>query len=219
MTVDFNKLWADPDTPDRERKRLLAPIIEDVTLVKMPAEGTTKIHVRFKGGKIQTLTTMSPKSSAQQVKTPSGIVELVDKLLDKHIYSEIAELLNEQGYRPGGSARRGRHDARFTALLVAYLVHRYGLRSRYDRLRDRGMLTKREAATRLNIHETTLARWAEHGLVTRHAYNAHYYLYEIPVSNPPRKQCSRWNRLVDRAAACKMAMVLKPSTEAEGGVV
>src|SRR3984957_12050321 len=24
MTVDFNKLWADPETPDRERKRLLA---------------------------------------------------------------------------------------------------------------------------------------------------------------------------------------------------
>ena len=56
---------------------------------------------------------MSPKSSAQQVKTPPGIVELVDKLIDKHIYSEIAELLNEQGYRPGGSARGGRHDARF----------------------------------------------------------------------------------------------------------
>ncbi|MGY4319522.1 hypothetical protein [Bradyrhizobium sp. JR3.5] len=57
---------------------LLAHIIEDVTLIKMPAEGTTKIHVRVKGGKIQTLITMSPRSSAQQVKTPSGIVELAD---------------------------------------------------------------------------------------------------------------------------------------------
>ncbi len=83
MTVDFSQLSADPDTPDHELKRLLGHIIEDVTLVKMPAEGTTRFHVRFKGGKIQTLTTMSPKSSAQQVKTPSGIVELVDKLLDR----------------------------------------------------------------------------------------------------------------------------------------
>lgn len=92
---------------------------------------------------------MSPKTSAQQVKTQPGIVELVDRFLDKHIYSEIAELLNQQGYSPGGSARRGRRDTRFTALKVAYLVHHYGLRSRYDRLRDRGMLTKREAAARL----------------------------------------------------------------------
>jgi len=75
MTADFHKLWADPDTPNRERKRLLAHIIEDVTLVKLPAEGTTKVHVRFKGGKIQTLTTLSPKSSAQQVKTQPGVVE------------------------------------------------------------------------------------------------------------------------------------------------
>src|SRR5258705_31253 len=108
MTVDFNKLWADPDTPNRERKRLLAHIIEDVTLIKMPAEGTTKVHIRFKGGKTQTLTTTNPKSSAQQVKTQPSIVELVDKLLDKLTYPEIAELLNQQGYLPGGSARRGR---------------------------------------------------------------------------------------------------------------
>jgi predicted site-specific integrase-resolvase len=80
------------------------------------------------------------------------------------------------------------------------------------------MLTKQEAATRLGIHEGTLVRWAEHGLITKHAYNAHYYLYEIPESNLPRKQCSRWNRLVDRAAARKIASV-KTATEAEGGVV
>lgn len=39
MTADFNKLWADPDTPNRELKRLLAHIIEGVTLFKLPAEG------------------------------------------------------------------------------------------------------------------------------------------------------------------------------------
>jgi len=219
-TVDFNKLWAEPDTPNRERKRLLAHIIEDVTLIKLPAEGTTTLHVRFKGGKIQTLTTMSPKSSAQLVKTQPGIVELVDKLLDDHIYSEIAELLNQQGYRPGEAARRGRHDARFTALRVAYLVHQYKLRSRYDRRRERGMLTKQEAAARLNIHEHAVTRWAKHRLITSHAYNGHYCLYEIPDSDLPQKQCSRWNRLVDQAAArVKNAGQAKLSTEDERGVV
>jgi len=42
----------DPDTPSRGRKRLMAHIIENVTLLKLPADGTTKFHVRFKGGKI-----------------------------------------------------------------------------------------------------------------------------------------------------------------------
>ncbi len=132
--------------------------------MKLPAEGITRIHVRFKGGKTETLTTLNPKSSAQQIKTPATIVELVDKLLDDHIYAEIADILNERWFRPGGSARPGRGQTCFTALRVAYLVHAYALRSRYNRLRDRGMLTAAEAATRLGIHEATIVPWAEHGI-------------------------------------------------------
>jgi hypothetical protein len=64
-------------------------------------------------------------------------------------------------------------------------------------------LTKQEAAVRLRIHEHTLVRWAQHGIVIRHAYEAASYLYEIPGPKLPVKQCSRWNRLADRAAAFK----------------
>ena len=83
--------------------------------MKLPAEGNTKIHVRFKGGRTETLTTENPKSSAQQVKTQQRSVELVDKLLDDHVYSEIADILNQRGFRPGASARPGRAADRFSA--------------------------------------------------------------------------------------------------------
>jgi len=219
MTTDFKKLWNDPSVPNRERKRLLAYIVEDVTLLKLSSDGTTKIHIRFRGGKTETLTTVNPKSSAQQVKTPPRIVELVDKLLDEHIYTEIADILNRQGLRPGGSARSGKSDARFTDLKVAYLAHQYRLQPRYDRLRDRGMLTMEEAAIRLGIHQSTLARWAEHGLVTRHAYNGHAFLYEIVGSNPPVKHSSRWDRLINRMAAKKATESSKSLHPSIGAVV
>jgi DNA invertase Pin-like site-specific DNA recombinase len=219
LTTDFRTLWEDPGTSNRDRKRLLASLIEEATLLKLPAEGTTKIHVRFKGGKTQTLTTLNPKSSAQQVKPPSGLVEIVDHLLDHHSYAEIADLLNQQGFRPGGTARRGCREACFTAGRVAYLVHAYALRSRYDRLRDRGMLTTSEATARLGIHESTLVRWADCGLVTPHAYNAHAYLYEVPDPHVPEKHCRRWDRLVDRSAALQTAKASKPSPRTEGGAV
>jgi hypothetical protein len=177
--------------------------VEDATLIKLPRDGTTKIHVRFEGGRTETLTTVNPKSSAQQVKTQPEIVDFVDRLLDDHIYSEVADRLNERGFHPGGSARQGRKGDRFTAKRVAYLAHTYGLRSRYDRLRDRGMLTKQEMADRLDVHVQTLVRWAEHGIITRHAYNGHAWLYESPGPHPPVKHCSRWDRLVDRAAAIR----------------
>ena len=179
---------------------MLAHIIEDATLVKIPGNGTTQIHVRFKGGKRETLTTINPKSSAQLVKTDQKVVELVDHLLDDYIYSEISERLNQQGFRPGGAARPGCGNRRFDAKRVAYIKNRYNLRSRYDRLRSRGMLTTKELADRLGIHQYTVPEWAKYGIVTRHAYNGHAYLYEDPGPQPPTKHSSRWDRLIDRVA-------------------
>lgn len=199
MTEDFGRLWHGSEIPHRERKRLLALIIEDVTLVKLVAEGITRIHVRFKGGKVKTLDTFNPKSHAQKIKTPQDVIRLIDKLLDNHLYPEIADILNQRGYHPGSAACKGNGDFRFTPLRVACLANRYKLRSRYDRLRDRGMLTKKEAARHLNIHEQTVVRWAKYGLIQSHAYNKQCRLYELPAPERlPKKHCSRWDTLENR---------------------
>jgi hypothetical protein len=189
--MHFKRLWSDPSIPSRERKRLLAYVIEDVTLTKLPREGTTKVHVRFKGGQTAALTT---------AKTPEQVVQLVDQLLDEHIYADIADILNARGLRPGGSARPDKQELTFTARLVRYVVHAYGLRSRYDRLRARGLLTKKELATRIGIHELTLARWVKYGIVKAHAYNSNAWLYE-DSPHRPSKHSSRWDRLANRAIA------------------
>ncbi len=72
------------------------------------------------------------------------------------------------------------------------------------------MLTKQEAAARLDIHEQTLTSWAKHGLVVRHALNAHAFLYELPDKQLPVKHCSRWNRVADRRPAAGNARKSKP---------
>lgn len=218
MIADFRRLWTDPSTPNRERKRMLEHIIEDATLVKLPAEGTTTVHLRFKGGRTHTITAVNRRSSSEQIKTAPSVVGLVDKLLEDHTYAEIANMLNAQGLRPGASARPGRTETRFTPKRVAYLTHAYGLRSRYDRLRDRGLLTKSEAAARLEIHEETLVRWAQHGLVVRHAYNAHAYLYEEPRPNLV-KHSSRWDRLTDRKRKATSAIAARSLDPCERGAV
>jgi DNA invertase Pin-like site-specific DNA recombinase len=202
MTTDFTRLWSAPSTPSRERKRMLAYLVEDVTLVKLPGDGITKINVRFRGGHTTTLTAVNPKASWEKVKTPSELVELVDRLLDEHVYGEIADILNARGLRPGGAAWPGRGGARFTVGRVQYVVHAYRLRPRRDRLRARGLLTKKELAGRLGIHASTLTSWVKHGIIKAHAYNGHAWLYEEP-STHPTKHCSRWDRLSDRAAASR----------------
>jgi len=64
-----------------------------------------------------------------------------------------------------------------------------------------------------------LVRWVEYGLLKRHAYNAHAYLYEMPDSNLPAKHCSRWDPLVDRVGAFKIAKESKPLDPIERGAV
>lgn len=129
-------------------------------------------------------------------------MEFVDQLLDDHGYSEIANIFNERGFRPGASARLGREAERFTAKRVAYLMHTYRLRSRYDRLRKQGMLSRKEMAARLGITEPTVERWAKFRIIKSHLYNENgWQLYEVPGPNVPAKDSSRWDQLVDRAAA------------------
>jgi hypothetical protein len=119
-------------------------------------------------------------------------------LLDDHLYREIADVLNARGLRPGGSAWPGRGGARFTAQRVQFIVHTYGLRLRRDRLRARGLFSKKELASRLGIHVATVTSWVKHGIISAHLYNGHAWLYEVP-SNPPAQHSSRWDRLTDRA--------------------
>jgi hypothetical protein len=220
MTEDFKHIWTDTSVANRERKRMLAYVIEDATLFKDAGEGTIKTCLRFKGGRVETLTAENPKLSWQKVKTPPEIVALVDRLLDEHLYAEIADILNTKGLHPGGSAWPGRHNVRFTALRVQYLVHTYCLRSRFDRLRARGLFTKEEMASQLDIHPHTLTSWVKHGIIKAHAYRQNGWLYERPV-NRPTKHCSRWDRLADRSVAsrAKNKHGSKPSSRTERGAV
>jgi hypothetical protein len=117
MTADFKHIWTDTSVANRERKRMLAHVIEDATLLKNTEDGTTKIHLRLKGGRTETLTTNNPKPSWQKVKTSPEIVALVDGLLDDCLYAEIADTLNAKGLIR--AALRGRADTMLDSLRCA----------------------------------------------------------------------------------------------------
>jgi hypothetical protein len=47
LSTDFPKVWNDPHTTDRDRKRLLRLLVEDVTLIKTHE---ITLQVRLRGG-------------------------------------------------------------------------------------------------------------------------------------------------------------------------
>ena len=178
LAHDFPRLWQNPKTPDRERKRLVRLLLEDVTLIK---NSEITAHVRFKGGITKTLTVPLPLNAWQQRTTNPDVVREIDRLLDYNTYPQIASLLNDRGLLSGVGKT-------FTARIVARVRSRHGLTSRYDRLRKSGMLTVDEMAAMLGITPQSVKIWNRHGLLRGHAYNdKNDCLFEHPGNNPPRK--------------------------------
>ena len=110
------------------------------------------------------------------------MVAAVDRLLEDHTDARIAALLNEKGWRSGKGGW-------FTRGIVTRIRYQYRLRSRFDRLREAGMLTQEEIADQLGVHTTTVHDWRRSGLLKAHAYNDKpEYLYESVSENRPLKQ-------------------------------
>ena len=188
LATDFPRLWHDPHTPDRERKRMVRLLMDDVTLIKA-ADGLTA-HIRFRGGATTTLTLPAALNAWQLRETSAEIVSLIDQLLESHTDTEIATLLNARGHRSGNGQR-------FTRRIVLKIRRSHRLRSRQERLRDQGMLTPSEIATRLDVCVDTVKIWGRHGLLRCHRCNDKLeYLYEPPGPNAPIKMQGR--RLSDR---------------------
>src|SRR5262249_30278154 len=171
LARDFPRLRCDPGTPDRERKRMVRLLIEDVTLIK--ADGI-RAAIRLKGGATRTLILSRPRRAWELRLTDRAIVEAIDRWLDDETDGQIASRLDAAGYRSGGGRR-------FTAGIVARIRRDYGLISRYDRLRARGLLTLSELAGRLGICTKTVQAWQRAGLVRAQVSNdKNECLYELP---------------------------------------
>ena len=178
LARDFPRLWNDPHTPDRERKRMARLLIADVTLLK---EADIRAQVRFSGGATHTLHLPLPKPAWMLRQTPGTVVAEIDRLLEDHTDSEIADWLNDQGLISGDGKP-------FHRPMVRRIRIDYALPSRHDRLRARGLLTLHEMAQRLNICPDSLKRWRRAGLLKAHKYDDRGgYLFEPPGPGTPIK--------------------------------
>jgi DNA invertase Pin-like site-specific DNA recombinase len=177
LAADFPALWSDPATPPRERKRIARLLIEDVTLNKTDE---IHLHIRFRGGQTQSLTTAIPPKAWQTRQTNPDTLTLLNQLLDDHTDAETAEQLNHAGHRSG-------EGKPFTPKIVLGLRRDHQLPNHHERLRAHGLLTIEEIAERLGVHTTTIDAWRRAGLLTSHKANdKNERLFEAPTPGDPR---------------------------------
>jgi DNA invertase Pin-like site-specific DNA recombinase len=200
LATDFPRLWSDPATPVRERKRIARLLIEDVTIVKADQ---IHLHVRFRGGATTSLLVPIPLGGGAARQTNPETLAALDHLLDTHTDAQAGEALNRDGHRSGtGQA--------FTPSIVLHLRRSNGLPSHLERLRARGLLTIPEVAERLGVSTSTIKAWHRAGLLISHqADDKNIRLFEPPPPGDPSLVKRMGSRLDQR-------VLTRPST---GGAV
>lgn len=203
LCTDIPALWRDPQTPDREKKRIVRLLIEDVTLRK---GHDLTVQVRFRGGATRTLTLPRPVPAWQLRMTRPEVIDEIDALLMQHTDAQIATILNAQGFVSG-------ENKPFHRMMVHRLRTEYGLQSLFDRLRERGLLTLDEMAVALGVRTTTVKVWRQRGLLVGHPYSdRHDYLFEPPGPDAPRK--GKW-KIRNKTAEAKTKVTAHDAHEVQ----
>ena len=172
LASDFPRVWQDPQTPDRERKRMARLLLEDVTLRR--GEDIT-VQARFKGGATHQLQVPLPKSVTITRKTNLSFIHEMDRLLNEHSEAEVAQILNERGWRSSTGQP-------FTLTLVQGLRRTYRLKSRFARLQEQGLLTARQIEDMLGPGTNRAKYWRQAGVLKVVKLNQHYKdLYQRPT--------------------------------------
>jgi DNA invertase Pin-like site-specific DNA recombinase len=175
LATDFPAVWTDPKTPQRERKRMLGLLIEDVTLIK---QREITAAVRFRGGATTTLTLPRPLTPQQLRATHEPVRRQIDALMDEYTDAEVARILNEQQKRTGAG------DS-FSTVSVKWVRYSAKIKSLKERLLDAGWLTVKQVSARLGLRRTSIFRLRVKGKLQGRICNDHgQWLYWLPESKP-----------------------------------
>lgn len=187
LVSDLPRVWNDPCTPARERKRILRLFIEDVTLIR---DRTIHLHLRWKGGATTSMERPLPLSAPDLNRTSASVVELVRTLATEQTDHQIAATLNNRWLRTGTGQR-------FTRLRVRRIRLAYGIHSLAQHKREAGWHTTAEMSAQFHIHPQTLKRYAYEGVLSAQRVNDKGEILFEPFSGPP-PQPNHGKRLRDR---------------------
>jgi excisionase family DNA binding protein len=194
LAADFPAVWNDRATPHRERKRMAALLLSDVTVLKEQKHIT--LGVRFRGGTTTTLRVPIPLNAWRKRLTHPNVVARVDELLSQGSDTEVAERLNADGMRTGAGQR-------FDANAVQWVRYTHGLKTARQRLHETGKLTIHEMAARLALPETTIRSWARDGRLhaARHGAKATWLIE--PLDEQPEEIRKLGDRGCDTPATAR----------------
>jgi DNA invertase Pin-like site-specific DNA recombinase/uncharacterized protein YndB with AHSA1/START domain len=160
---DLASVWAASTTTDKDRKRLLRSLLDEVnvTVCRDHTDAHAELMLRWKGGAITDLSVPIKRKPINRLRTDEDTVDLVRRLAAHYPDAVIAPILNRQG-------RRTARGLSFTAGRVQSLRHHYEIpcHTSTDDPKEGEPLTVADAAEQLGLAASTLHRWLADGFIT-----------------------------------------------------
>jgi DNA invertase Pin-like site-specific DNA recombinase len=155
LAADLRRLWNEPTTSPRDRKRVLRTLITDVTLTSDPTGDQIRVGIRWRAGAHE-----EQVATRTRMRTEQEAVELIRRrklqgLRDTDIAAELRAL--------GLRTARGNE---FRTRDVRNVRHSIGL-ARPSPL-EPGELTVSQVAARLDVKPGTVYYWLRTGLLPHH---------------------------------------------------
>src|SRR5205807_55903 len=188
LVEDFPRVWKDARTSDRDRKRMVRWLLEDVTVLRQ--EDVITAHIRFKGGATHIITVPVGRGRCSSPE----LVALIDALLEDFTDAEVAVHLNEQGWR----TYEGKP---FTAARVLSLRRYRRLKDHGTRLAEKGWLIASDAASAYGVCRETLMLWGRAGLLPMSRINEQgTAMFPPPGQDAPRKNAHKFAKTRTRSS-------------------
>jgi excisionase family DNA binding protein len=167
LLEDFQQVWSSPTTGQEERKALVRLLVKGVSLKRDGRE--IMIGIQWRSGMIETVRVHNDNTpNAMMVPT---VLEKIRSLSVDHLDSEIAEVLNGEGYR---TAR----NHQFNAGIVRQLRGRNDIKKSHAG--EPEYYTPPQLARLLGVSDATVVKWCKRGKLVAHRQG---------------RQCTYWIKL------------------------
>jgi DNA invertase Pin-like site-specific DNA recombinase len=152
LVADFRQVWSSPSTTFEDQKALVRTLIKDVTISRKSKE--IKIAIRWQSGKLETLRTSN--GNAPNSRMLPAVIERIRSLSDNYLDSEIAELLNKEGFLSVRHKKFNAASVRFIRRSHAMTKGHFG---------EQGFYKVSELASMIGVSGATIIKWCEKGIL------------------------------------------------------
>lgn len=101
LAQDLEAAWTAPDTPMRDKQRLIRTLIEDIVADIDAASGEIVLVVHWKGGRHTELRVKKPKTGEHNARTSDEALGIIREMAGRWSDEAIAASLNRMGIRTG----------------------------------------------------------------------------------------------------------------------